>query len=249
MAALDYIHIYQLPRDIVRNRPFTPSAVVTDATGVDVALSAGTYALYAGSKQIYTTSTLTYTPTGTVATTAAISAATTADESLSDRWLETWDVTVDGESRTFDRPCYLIRRELHMTLTDTDLLSRHTDLAELRDSDQTTYTSQRGDAWVTLMQWLIQKGNRPQLIIDDWQLRPVHRSLTLELIFTDFALSVGDGRYKELAERYRVAALAEFDALALTYDFDEDGFIDSGEVSAKTANPVTNLMVPYGWNL
>lgn len=249
MPALDYIHVYTLPRDIVRNRAFTPSAVVTDAAGADVALSAGTYTLYAGSKQIYTTSTLTYTPTGTVATTAAISAATTADESLSDRWLETWDVTVGGESRTFDRPCYLVRRELHMTLTDTDLIARHSDIAALRDTDQTTYEAQRGDAWVTLIQWLIQKGNRPQLIVDDWQLREVHRALTLEIIFTDFASSVGDGRYKELAERYRKDAIEEFDRLALTYDFDEDGFIDDGEVSAKTANSVTNLMVPYGWNL
>lgn len=248
MAALDYIHIYQLPRDIVRNRAFTPALRVTDVIGGDVTMSAGTYTLYAGSRQVFTTTAIDFT-TNNATLTSAISAATTADEGLSDTWLETWDVTISGDTRTFDRPCYLIRRELHMTLTDNDLISRHSDLAELRDSSQTTFVAYRGDAWLSLTQWLIQKGNRPQLIVDDWQLRETHQSLTLALIFTDFALSVGDGRYKDLAEKYRADAVVAFDRLALTYDFDEDGFIDSGEVSAKTANPVTNLMEPWGWSL
>ena len=247
-VALDYIHAYKLPRAIVRARSFTPAAEVVDPSGAAVTLSAGTYSLYAGSRLIFSTSALTYLPVGMVSTTAPIDASVTADEALAENWLETWDVTIDGaDVRTFDRPVHLVRRELHPTLTDIDLIARHSDLAELRDTDQPTYEIQRTDAWIRLADWLISKGSRPWLIIDDWKLRETHRNLTLEAIFNDFASSVGDGRYRELADFYRLAAVESFDSLALTYDFSEDGFVQEDEENAKTANPVTTLQIPWGW--
>ncbi len=142
-----------------------------------------------------------------------------------------------------------MREVLHPVITDSDLTALHSDLADLRDPDQTTFETQRSDAWIVLQKWLIQKGNRPQLIVDDWQLRDVHRYLALENVFRDFASSVGDGRYRELADFYRQKALDEFNSLALTYDFDEDGTVDDGEQSAKAGNPVTLLTTPWGWRL
>ena len=46
---------------------------------------------------------------------------------------------------------------------------------------------------------LIRQGERPQLVLDAWQLRSLHAYRTLELFYRDAASSVGDGRYIELA--------------------------------------------------
>jgi hypothetical protein len=251
-AATDYIHRYQLPRCIVRGVDASPDIFVADLAGVGVQLAdASTYTLLSGSRIVHTTTALTYGTGATVgegSLTSPILAATTAAEDLTDRLVERWDTTIAGASVSFTRPVYLVRHPLHAVITDTDLLALHSDLAELRDPDQTTYEEQRSDAWVTLQTWLIQKGHRPQLIVDDWQLRGVHQMLTLEIIFRDFASSVGDGRYSTLASDYRAQSVEAFSALALTYDFNEDGAVNEGEQSAATGSPVTLLSVPWGWN-
>lgn len=246
-ANLEFIHRYFLPRCIARNRDFTPRLSVFDlAGGAETLTGPGAYTLDLDGSAIYTTAALSY-GAGFAVTTAAIPAAETDGEALSDRYTETWEVVTTAGPRTFTRPCSVVRNELFPVITDTDLIALHSDLADLRDPDQTTYETQRADAWIVLNKWLIQKGNRPQLIMDDWMLRDVHRYLALHTIFRDFATSVGDGRYAQLAAEYREKAALEFDKLTPAYDFNEDGINDEGEV--KAANPVVFLQVPRGWNL
>jgi len=243
---VEFIHRYVLPRCIARGFDFTPRLNIYDMAGAAETLTGpGSYTLNSGGSEIYTTAALTY-GAGFAVTTAAVPAAETVDEPLSDSLIETWDVVTTTGARSFTRPCSLVRNVLSSVITDADLIALHSDLAELRDPDQTSFELQRLDAWIVLNGWLIQKGNRPQLIMDDWMLRDVHRSLALHIIFRDFATSVGDGRYSQMAAEYREKAAIEFDRLTPAYDFDEDG-ANEGEV--KAANPVVFLQVPMGWNL
>ena len=225
----------------------TADLYIPDGTRPAVNVGASTFTLLAGGRTIIDGAAI--TAPGDVPT-YSLAAAATADEGLSDRWLERWDIeftTIDpGTNNPITRPVYLVRNAPHPAITDTDLTLLHSDLLDLADATAGDFEAQRGDAWDVLNKWLIARGNRPHLVVDDWMLRDVHRYLALEIVFNDFAQSVGDGRYRELAGVYRDKALGEFDRLILSYDFDEDGAVDAGEV--KAANPVTWLSVPWGWN-
>ncbi len=249
-ASVEYVHRYSLPRCIPIGSDWNAQADIFDQAGAAETLSGpGLYELFYGSSLAYSTAALTF-GAGFARLTANVTAATLADLAPSDRLLEKWTVetTADPSTRTFTRPVSLVRHSLNATITDVDLTALHSDLTDLRDPDQTSFEAQRLDAWIVLMKWLVQKGNRPQLIIDDWALRDVHRFLSLETIFRDFASSVGDGRYRELADFYRLKASEEFDRLVFSYDFGADGLTDIGDQAAKTGQPVTTLQIPWGWN-
>ena len=219
------VHRYQLPRMIVRGVAQTLDADIYTDAGVQITPTAATLSLYAGGKTLLDG----VSATAAAPSTYALLAATTAGEGYSTEYLEVWTLTVAGSPVTVQRPAYLVRRELHPAITDTDLLSYHTDLADLRDPDSTTFETQRDEAWVWINRRLIERGRRPQLIIDAWALRDVHVYKSLGIIFRDAALALGDGRYQELAEYYRTLADETLAGLSLQYDEDEDGFVDDGD--------------------
>jgi len=233
---------HALPRAIERGVANTLTADVYDAAGVQQTASAGTLTLYAGSKLILDGVAVTSPGAPTSHTLAA---GLTTNEALSDSWLEMWTLTIGGTAYTFRRDAYLVRHVLYPTITDTDLLELHSDLAALRDADQSSYETQREAAWARVQHRLIVAGRRPELVLSSWALRELHRALTLEIIFADFASSTGDGRYRELAEHYRAAADVEFGRLPLRYDSDEGGTEDANDRAA--ARPVMFLAEPWGY--
>lgn len=219
---------YQLPRMIERGVAKTLDADVYSDAGAQQTPSAGTLTLYAGSKTLLDEVSV----TAAAPSTYSLLAATTADESLSDRWLEVWTLTIGGTDYTFRRSAYLVRHVLYPVITDTDLTAHHSDFADLRDPDQSSYETQRTKAWHDLQTWLIGRGRRPQLVLDSWALRNWHIYQTLHLVFLDFSLSTGmDRRYRELADHYREMADDARDTLVLRYDEDEDGIADDGEIT------------------
>lgn len=258
MADTTLVHRYSLPRCLVRGVDNTDvSTYIYNADGTGATFTAvDSYTLYQGSRVLHTTSSISVgLGTGLLALQFGIPAADLpVTEPLSDTLMEHWTVTINGQVQTFTRPVYLVRQLLNPTITDTDLTAVHSDLLDHIDPDQTTFERQRSDAWIELNHWLINKGNRPQLILDDWKLRSVHRSLTLYNICKDFASSVGDGRWHELAYGdkargivgYLERAEREFAALSFRYDFDEDGTPDQDET--KPAEGPILLQKPWGWN-
>lgn len=244
-----YIHRYSLPQIVERgaDKVSTVLAEIRLVPSGDPAflVSAGwTYAIYAGSRLVYESTTIT---AASPFLSHSVPGSALASEPLSDRLQERWTGTISGNpDQVFTRPLYLVRHALNQAISDDDLFSLHSDLADLRDPDQADYGAQRQTAWDMLQKWLIFKGNRPQLIMDDWALVDVHRFLSLAVIFGDFAQSVGDGRYRELADQYREKAREEFNKLQFAYDWDEDG--THGAAEEKAANPVFMLQKPWGWD-
>lgn len=218
------------------------SVDVYDQAGVQQTAIAGTVSVFSGSATVVDEAVVSvFGPPATYTLTAA----TTANEQTSDRWLVVWTLTIGGATHVFQRPASLVLRILDPVLIDADLVELHSDLEELRDPSQTSFEAQREAAWVQVNRWLIDKGNRPNLIVGSDALRDVHRYKTLEIIFRDWALSVGDGRYSELAETYRTLAQDAFDRTQLLYDRDESGQLNAGE--DKPPTPVTFLSSSWGW--
>jgi len=227
------------------------TATITNPDGTAVTFDAiDNYTLFRGSTELHTSTGVTGAA-GVLTLTGGIPAASLpATEALTDDLIEVWTATVAGQVHTWSRPVYLVRQLLNPCITDTDLTAIHSDLLDHIDPDQTTFETQRSDAWVMLNKWLIQKGNRPQLILDDWMLRDVHRYLALFTIAADFASSLGDGRWRDLAHGnqqtgqigYLAKAESEFGKLTFKYDFDEDGKPDDGD--SRAAVPVVFLQEP-----
>lgn len=229
-----------LPALVERGRDTPISITITDEDGAEQTASAATVTIYDGSEVIIDAAAATslgppasYTVTG----------ATTTDRALSSSWLFVWTMTIGGTSYVFRQPAYLVRHVLYPVVTDDDLTQLHSDLDALRDTaNMISFAPYRTRAWERIQRRMIARGNRPALVLDPWALKDLHTFSALELIFRDFASSLGDERYRELADYYATAAASEWDSLVFRYDDDQSGTISTDE--RRTAQPVIYLNRP-----
>lgn len=217
--------------------------------GVATSLTADVYSA-ANAQQTATVATLTIKDGGETVIDAAsatslgppasysLLAATTTSRSLSDRWLEIWSMTISGSPYVFRRPAYLVRHAFFPTITDTDLTNRHAELDNLIGTNLDDFSTYREAAREKIERRLIKKGRRPHLIFDSWALFDLHLALTLHLIFRDWASSIGDGRYTQLTEEYRLEYEREWEALTFRFDDDEGGTIDHDVTESATPSLV-----------
>lgn len=240
---------YSLPRFLERGVGVTVSADIHDteaaAGSTQQTATVGTFDLYDGSAAVVQA---TVTTLGPPVTYDLLAAEIPDTLPVSQRWQERWTLTIGGEVQTFKRRVYLCRFVPRQVITDVDLIDYHSDLAALRDSDQTSYTTQRTRAFAWVERMLIGAGNRPELVLDDSELAPMHIFKSLAIIFADFSISTGrspDQRYMQMAEKYDKRAQEEFDSLVLIYDGDEDGL--QGTDERKSAVPVILTNRPPRW--
>ncbi len=192
-----------------------------------------------------------YRPDGSLLVTATITkvsnvatypllASTMSAESYGENWVVEWALTMpDGVVHTFRRDMALCRRSLYPVVTDADLVRRHNDLAELRPSTLTSYQDYLDEAWVEMLHRLRQGGSLAQLICSPEDLRYVHLYRTLELIFRDFMVTAAaDSKWATLAQSYADQGKAAWGQLAVKYDTNEDGVMDSNR---RAMAPVTFL--------
>ena len=172
----------------------------------------------------------------------SISAGTLPDTlPLGEGWQGVWSLVFsDGVTREFVRSGALVLRALHPVVTDADLLACYSDLDDLRPANMTSYQGPLDEAWRQLIGRLVGKGRFPYLILDPWSLREIHMEITLSLIFRDFASSVGEGRYLDLAESHKKTAASAWRSLTFQYDSNHDGRPD-GSGDRKGAEPVIYL--------
>ena len=156
-------------------------------------------------------------------------------------WQEEWSLVFsDGVTRIFRRSAALVLRAVHPVITDADLLACYSDLDDLRPSDSSSYQGPIDEAWRQIIGRLVGRGRFPYLILDAWSLREIHLETTLSLIFRDFASSIGEGRYLDLAESHKKTAASAWRSLSFDYDKDHDGKSD-GQGKRTSYEPVIYL--------
>lgn len=237
-----------LPAMIERGRDTAVSLDVFSDAGAQQTASAATVVFYDGGEEVIAS--VAATTTGPPAS-YTVPAATTTGRALSAEWLAVWTLTISGTDYVFQQPCYLVRRQLYPTITDTDLTRRHSDLDALRDTaNMATFEPYRVAAWERIQRQLIRRGNRPALILDSFALTDLHVAETLADLFRDFGSSLGDSRYTDMAAHYAEVAKAEWGSIVFRYDEDEDGTIDQGE--ERRGSPAVYLTPPKwgssGWS-
>ena len=117
---------------------------------------------------------------------------------------------------------------LVLSITDLDLQERHPNLADDLWTGQTSYETQIALAFDVVKTDIKNRGNRPDMLIDNRQIEIPIEYKSLELIFFDFATSnegINWERYIEYKRKY-----SEFMSnLIVKYDSNRDGIIDSVE--------------------
>jgi len=190
--------------------------------------------------------------TGNIAT-YTIMAATTTSLALEAGWLLEWSLAMSASvTLTFRNDGALVRRSLFPVVTDADLLRRHSDLTALLAAGTTSYQDYLDEAWATICTRLAAQGRRPYLVIQPSALRDVHIAITLQLVFTDFQTSSGDGgRWQALSEHYQRMYTEAWNQLRFSYDESDENKVDATSKKSGTSTVWLNGRGGYprfgGW--
>jgi hypothetical protein len=246
MAAADTIYaaLFAGPELLERGRDNRCTCPVARA-GATVTPSAGTFTALDGSGLAVVSGAVSVV--GGVATFVVLASAL-ADRSLAEDWSIEWSLAMpDGVFHTFRRSAALCRRRLYPSISDSDLIARHSDLGELRPSSQASYQGQIDAAWEELLSFLRQQGSLPHRIISAEELRLPHLFGTLALIFTDFMLTAGgEARWAALAEKYGRDAFHARQRITVKFQL-EDSAGSSATMSGRGSTFLCDETVGWQW--
>ena len=142
----------------------------------------------------------------------------------SEGWRVEWSLVISGSTYVFRNDASLVRNVLYPVVTDSDLFRRHRALDPNSSSPVSTVTDYQDyldEAWTTLSNRLISRGNRPNLVLNPSALRDCHLLLPLSLIFEDFATSLNEV-YGDRASEYRRQYEGAWDDLRFVYASSDD---------------------------
>jgi hypothetical protein len=129
-------------------------------------------------------------------------------------------VLTDGRVVKPENELYVVRQALYPVVYGSDLYARVPGLDPASPSPHSSYADYNNfldEAWYSLMNKLISKGNRPHLILSNTALREVHILLTLSMIFEDFSTRLNT-EWSEKAAAYKKAYEVEWDNLVFAYE-------------------------------
>ena len=209
-------------------------ALAIELDGAAATLTSGTLTVYrpAGGKLVDAVA-------GTVAagtfTSATILAATTADESLGDRWICQFDIVIAGATETFYNDAALVVAPLRPPIGQTDLVERHSECANLLKSGITTGLQQYIEqAWADIMNRMYSDG------VQFWKwrtasaTRAVLLARTFEILFRDYSTLLDpDDRYSELSTMYGEDYEREYTQMRSRVDMLEDNTISGDNKPAS----------------
>lgn len=220
-----------LPRVVERGEQTTLNLPVRDDADAEqtATLSGSTVTIYLGSKKIVDAAAI-----ATVGPPASytVSAAATADEGLTDEWLEVW--TLAGLD-TFRVRGHLVRHQYHSRVTDAALQDVHPEFLLHLPPGETTGERFRRRASEQMQRRLLAKGRRPWLVFDSDALFDPEVWLTLALWAEDAALrQQGNTEWARLANSYHKRYEDCWAEVSFSYDENEDGVIDADENGEAT---------------
>jgi len=148
---------------------------------------------------------------------------------LGEGYLQEWEISLTGGTYNFRRSAAVVKRRLYPVVSDGDLTSTYSQLADIRPSNLSSYQSYIDEAWYTMIQKMRQEGGGLEyLVMSAEAFRAAHQNLALYYIFRDFHSSLGqsNGRYLDLASEHFKQYTYEWKQINFVYDFDHDGHSD-----------------------
>lgn len=164
--------------------------------------------------------------------TATLAAASTDGRLTSTRLLFTWLLTIATVKKPYLQSAYLVNNQLYPVLTDQMLTDRLPHLISILGTSPTSLKQWRISSWNELQRWLIIKGKRLDLALDQWAFVDMHRYWALEHIAEYLHTSTGDIDWDDKRLSYKALRMEQQDTLNLRFDTDADGKADETEKNA-----------------
>jgi hypothetical protein len=146
---------------------------------------------------------------------------TTTTLAYGDRYRIIFNITLsDGSVAKPENELYVVRQAFYPVVSGVDLYARSPGLDPSSASPHSSYANYNNfldEAWYTLMNRLISKGNRPHLILSNTALREAHILLTLSMIYEDFSTRL-NAEWGERATAFYKAYEAAWDGLVFNYE-------------------------------
>jgi hypothetical protein len=236
---------FETPEFLERGRN-NPIECRVYSAGALVAPTSGTVSVYnAAGEAVVNAQTVTIASSKATYT---VSSSALTDRPFEAGWRVEWTLVLSSVTHVFRTEAMLCRRILYPPVTQADLLRRHQDLANLRESARSSYEDEIDEAWVGIQNDLVAQGNRPNLITTPAALREHMLHRVLALVYANFWHGTREDDYLKLHEHHSGAAKESWAALVFGYDRDEDGLADSE--SSRKGHPVTVLSSRkprWGW--
>jgi hypothetical protein len=224
-----YTARFQLPDLIERGRAnllkcetFRDGAVAAPSSGTVSVFNADGAAVVDGAAVTVVSSVAQY----------SVAAATLDGKTLAIGWRVEWALTMpDGVVHSFRNSAALVRARLYPVISDVDIYRRHPDFNPTDSGSVAAsginYQDYIDESWVEIQSKLIERGNRPNLVMSPSSFRLAHLYGSLELICRHFSSTAGDGsRWNALAATYGEKYAGAWRDLNFLYDSDDDGITD-----------------------
>lgn len=227
------------PTLIEHNKSQTVSLAIEEG-GSASTLASGTFYLYDSSGSVIVDAQVATVAAGTI--TGTVAAADTNGKSLGPSWLVRFDVVIGGETYRFNNDACLCVARLYPPIGQTDLVNRHSDVANLLASGVTSCQQYIDDAWSDVTNRMYSE----QVFF--WRLRTpsAFRSVmfarSLALVFRDYAtlLNAGD-RYMQLSDYYEQQYERAYSKLRSRIDSSEDNQLSDRQQSIPAVTYLTPL--------
>ena len=167
--------------------------------------------------------------------------------SLGEGYVQTWTATISGDEYVFRRSVAVVLRRLYPTVSDTDLETEYSDLANLRPASLTSYQTYIDSSWYEILRRIRRTGmGYEYLVLTPESFHDALLHLALYKIFRDFHSSLGqagNARFLDLANAHLSHYNAEYDAINFVYDENHEGRADEPDKRTR-GRPVIYLTAP-----
>jgi hypothetical protein len=238
MTATLYSARFSGPTLIERDKAQTVTVSI-ERDGSDPTISSATFTLYdpGGNKVI----------DGTVATisggdiSGAIGGTDLDGKSYGLGWLVQFDATIGGNVYRFLNDAALCLARLYPPVGHTDLVNRHSDVANLLAAGVTSLQQYIDDAWADITGRLYSDSVPFFRLRTPSAFRAAMFSRSFTLIFRDYSTLLDPGdRYAELADRYDAQFEEDISKIRSKMDTGEDNTLTASNLSTATVIQLTS---------
>ena len=172
--------------------------------------------------------------------------------SLGEGYIQTWDVVIATVDYSFRRSISVVLKRLYPTVSDTDLETEYSDLANLRPASLTSYQTYIDSSWYEILRRIRRTGmGYEYLVLTPEAFHDALLHLSLYKIFRDFHSSLGqsgNARFFDLSQLHLTHYNAEYDAINFVYDESHEGRSDEPNKRTR-GQPViyTTMTGPNRW--